>query len=598
MSEGVADTLAALTTGNPEIAESVIPGQPFLRSIGPLTTFQDVAGAVDPHVIGLVYGNVNWTLAQSMGTSEFLQLMIRALPFLPSNPFEFEYRDAFLQADLIHNAGANQALLQSVFQAHDFDSVSPPPAFAGFLDDGVAEPGSLLDSPDTSNPNTALYIFFEFPGSQALVFNLVGSGTTPGDADLRVFPLSDLGKEKHSETPGTSNESVTINGVALPGEPSIDDDDAWLVEVADFPDGSPSVFDLTVTATLPAPTIVVDGPSVGGDLIENGEVDFFTFAGVQNQVVRLTATSGAPSLDPLVAVVNPSTFEVYGVDDDSGPGVDSLIQGAKLPQAGTYAVVVLSPAADVDPTIGTGPYTLALTTCVNTGTDTDGDGLVDACDDDDDDDGFIDSADLDPTDTMACADLDLDTCDDCSSGQPDILNDGPDSDSDAFCDAGDQDDDNDGCTDAVDPAPFSGSMDADLDFLGSDCDNCPNTANPGQQDTDKDGADGIGDVCDNCRFKANPNQLDRGGLNTTNPNNRGDECECGDVNGDGRITSGDPLTIQRSLLSPPAAVLTKPTLCNVDGSAACNAADALTMRRALLSPPSAVIQQTCPPALP
>ncbi len=47
--------------------------------------------------------------------------------------------------------------------------------------------------------------------------------------------------------------------------------------------------------------------------------------------------------------------------------------------------------------------------------------------------------------------------------------------------------------------------DADGDGACDDVDNCPLTANPGQQDTD---GDGIGDACDNCVNSANPSQLD------------------------------------------------------------------------------------------
>jgi hypothetical protein len=82
--------------------------------------------------------------------------------------------------------------------------------------------------------------------------------------------------------------------------------------------------------------------------------------------------------------------------------------------------------------------------------DTDGDGLGDACDNDDDNDTVPDDQDADPLDEFACRDLDADTCDDCSVlGQPDVSQDGTDTDSDGACDASDPDDDNDGFDDAV-----------------------------------------------------------------------------------------------------------------------------------------------------
>jgi hypothetical protein len=46
----------------------------------------------------------------------------------------------------------------------------------------------------------------------------------------------------------------------------------------------------------------------------------------------------------------------------------------------------------------------------------------------------------------------------------------------------------------------------DMDGIPSASDNCPNNANPGQEDGD---GDGVGNVCDNCPATANPSQEDR-----------------------------------------------------------------------------------------
>lgn len=135
---------------------------------------------------------------------------------------------------------------------------------------------------------------------------------------------------------------------------------------------------------------------------------------------------------------------------------------------------------------------------------------------------------------------------------------------------------------------------------------CPATPTPTQTPlptptptcTDTDG-DGFCNGSDNCPFTSNPDQLDRGGIGTGSPaDGIGDACQCGDVNGDGRVLTGDSTIILRSLLNPPTATRTKPLLCDVGGTAGCFTADATIILRRLLNPPTATIFQNCPPAQP
>ncbi len=134
----------------------------------------------------------------------------------------------------------------------------------------------------------------------------------------------------------------------------------------------------------------------------------------------------------------------------------------------------------------------------------------------------------------------IDRCDNC----PQQVNpDQSDADYNGFGDVCDDDDDGDGLVDEADNCPGvlqeQSQTDADGDGLGDACDPCP--AGEDQNDADADGfhncedlcpgdpmagdpaadadGDGIGDGCDNCPDTPNQNQLDLDG------NGTGDACE-------------------------------------------------------------------------
>ena len=483
INEGVADTVAALVANDPEIGESTLPGQPFLRTLANTAHFpEDVA--LDPHATGLIFGGLNWDLIQAIGEGAFTDLLIEGLPFLPTDSEDpAEYRDALLQGDLAANGGVNQFLIDFHATQRGLDFFEDE-GFQGFLELGLPRQGSV------ASQDFHVYFFSELPGSQRLRFTLTGLS---GDADLvagpaAIFDPDDLSTYKVSQRSGTANEEVEFTGTSTP---SVDEDDLWILLVFGY---TASSYTLGVTANLPPRGITVGG-SRTDRLDEGGEIDLVTFAGNANQVVRLEGTALDPDLDLFVAIFDPSPFEVLAADDDSATeqGTDPLIQGVRLAADGTYAIAVFSPIADVDPSVGTGDYHLDLSKCTNTGANLDGDDLVDACDDDDDDDTFKDVQDVAPADARACQDIEEDGCDDCTEGAFDPFDDGLDSDGDVRCDGGDPDDDNDGCEDEADPAPLTPSVDDDLDFVGLDCDNCPDDPNPDQLDGD---GDGTGDVCE------------------------------------------------------------------------------------------------------
>jgi hypothetical protein len=168
------------------------------------------------------------------------------------------------------------------------------------------------------------------------------------------------------------------------------------------------------------------------------------------------------------------------------------------------------------------------------------------------------------------------------------------------------------CQEELRTLVIAGAPDTDADGIADPFDNCPRRSNADQADLDGDGAgdrcdleggpdadgDGVPDAADNCTDTAN-SQADFGGVGFTSlPDEIGNACQCGDVSGDGTVTSADALRIRRSLLDPPTAGLERPDLCDVDGDGECTLADAETIRGALLVPPSASIVQGCGPALP
>lgn len=79
--------------------------------------------------------------------------------------------------------------------------------------------------------------------------------------------------------------------------------------------------------------------------------------------------------------------------------------------------------------------------------------------------------------------------------------------------------DGDGINNLKDNCPCTanpGQEDYDMDGVGDVCDNCPKKSNPMQLDTD---GDGVGDSCDNCVETPNPSQSD------TDHDGVGDECD-------------------------------------------------------------------------
>lgn len=144
---------------------------------------------------------------------------------------------------------------------------------------------------------------------------------------------------------------------------------------------------------------------------------------------------------------------------------------------------------------------------------TDGDALGNACDKDDDGDGVNDSVDAFPLNEAESQDQDDDQIGDNADNCPvNANNDQTDTDGDGIGNACDLDNDNDGVADEVDNCPAQpnpGQINTDQDEQGNACDtdddgdsvedgvdNCPLVANTNQDNQDQDDH---GDACDNDR---------------------------------------------------------------------------------------------------
>ncbi len=113
------------------------------------------------------------------------------------------------------------------------------------------------------------------------------------------------------------------------------------------------------------------------------------------------------------------------------------------------------------------------------------------------------------------------------------------------------------------------------------------------QSPDVDG-DGITADLDNCPFTANPGQEDTGGLATSAPDGIGNACQCGDVTGNGIVNGQDAQVIQRhGIGAQPNTLFVVPGNCDVSGNDQCNGQDANAVKRAALGAPSPNFGQNC-----
>jgi alpha-tubulin suppressor-like RCC1 family protein len=91
-------------------------------------------------------------------------------------------------------------------------------------------------------------------------------------------------------------------------------------------------------------------------------------------------------------------------------------------------------------------------------------------------------------------------------------------------------------------------------------------------------ADGIADASDNCPSFANATQADADG------NGRGDACECGDQNADGRVNVSDTVAINQAIFDPTRVT----PLCDANNDGICNVSDIVAVNRTIFVPKTSV----------
>ena len=115
-----------------------------------------------------------------------------------------------------------------------------------------------------------------------------------------------------------------------------------------------------------------------------------------------------------------------------------------------------------------------------------------------------------------------------------------------------------------------------------------------ETDTDDDG---VPDSLDNCDFVQNALQTDSGGIGFgSTPDQIGDSCQCGDVTGDGVVTSADAFFTKRYGLGLDPISFNSPGNCDVTGEGDCNGSDGGIIAAVSGGAPVAVFGQNCPNA--
>lgn len=377
--EACGDTIASIVNGGPNVGESTIPGEPFLRTIDNTKRFpNDLVN--EEHLDGEIFGGSNWDFMELRGggtvnqaaRDEMARVMMAGIPHIaPANVQFSDILAGFVQGDM-NRGGANIDNLRTAYGMHgiteggiqkvfkELAETETPPSTkqtSGFEEvyDGVPLTGFLSDGFYAD-----FYIRLPAGATSLSVQTFIPGFFQQGDVNLFVAPSNFTGPEEvyFSATPFSVPEFIQIdNSSPLP----LNHDSVWLIEVADVFDFFFSEVGLVVTIEGGGGEItqVFLNAPVNGRIDPANENEIFYFEGVANQIVDIAVDrTGDNTLDPLVVLGN-SFGNLLAFDDDSGGNQNALISGFALPANDHYLISVQSAFTDLGPT-SLGDYTLTV----------------------------------------------------------------------------------------------------------------------------------------------------------------------------------------------------------------------------------------------
>lgn len=228
-------------------------------------------------------------------------------------------------------------------------TAQPPPQGSGTIAIGQTVTGSINESQQT----------WTFSGSAGDVISIEMNST---DFDTYLELNGPNGQQVTRDDDGGPGLNSFINGFALPTSGT------YTIIARSFANAGRGTYTLTLTAggvvvptATPFPT-QPPPPSSDRGTIEVGQ----TVTGSLNQSQE-TWTFSADAGDVITIEMNSSDFDTYlelndsdgqqvTRDDDGGPGLNSLINGFRIPRTGRYTIIARSFGNG-----GSGSYTLTLT---------------------------------------------------------------------------------------------------------------------------------------------------------------------------------------------------------------------------------------------